>query len=223
MAHYVVIHARYNDAQWGLFRDEKLVDHACDESKKISKNFIPLLDELLNKHKLSLSDLSFIGAHQGPAPFTTLRVCLTSVNGFAYATGIPLVGINGLDALLDDYKKTDMPTIVLLHAFNKEVYYGIHDPKTETTEFGCEAAESFILKIAHDFQTPLTFLGNGATMYQEIIKRECAERAMFLEHELVSLDSIARSAFAAWKKQETHHELTPLYLKNYSAVMAPRL
>ncbi len=51
--------------------------------------------------RLRFLDLAFIAAHQGPAPFTTLRVCLTTVNGFAFATGMPLIGINGLQELVE--------------------------------------------------------------------------------------------------------------------------
>ena len=79
MAVFLTIHARYNDVQMGIFRDGNLIELASDESKKVSKNFIVLLDHLLKNNKLSLSDLSFIAAHQGPAPFTTLRVTLASV------------------------------------------------------------------------------------------------------------------------------------------------
>ncbi len=221
MALFLVIHARYNDAQWGIFRDESSIEIVHDESKKISKNFLPLLTTLLERHTLSLSDLSFIAAHQGPAPFTTLRVCLSSINGFAFATGIPLIGVNGLETFLNDYKQTSQPTIVLLNAFSKEVFYGLHDPLTETTEYGCAEAQSFITKIAREYQTPLTFLGNGAELYREIIMMECQERATILGQDLVSIESIAQQALAQWKRHETDHQLMPLYLKSAAPAMTP--
>ena len=57
---------------------------------------------MLKQHALTFSGLAFIAAHQGPAPFTTLRVCLTTVNGFAFATQVPLIGVNGLKELVDE-------------------------------------------------------------------------------------------------------------------------
>lgn len=216
MTLFLVVHARYTDAQWGIFRDETLLEAVGDDSKKISKNFLCLLDTMLKNQKLSLSDLSFIGAHQGPAPFTTLRVCLASLNGFSYATGVPLIGVNGLEALLDDYKHPSQPTIVLLNAFSKELYYALHDPVSETTKYGCENAEMFIANIAREYQSPLTFLGNGTDMYREIIIRECGQRAEILNHDIVSFESIARRALAQWKRNDTHQQLMPLYLKNFA-------
>ena len=158
MALFVVIHARFQDAQWGIFRDGILIAESGDSSKKISKNALPLLEDLLNTHKISLSDLSFIAAHQGPAPFTTLRVCLSLINGIAFARGIPLVGVNGLEALLDDFKQPDHPTILLLNAFSKEVYYGFHDPKTETSSYGCADAASYMALLPANIDHNLPFL-----------------------------------------------------------------
>jgi tRNA threonylcarbamoyladenosine biosynthesis protein TsaB len=220
MAVYVVIHARFHDAQWGIFRDGNLIALVGDSSKKISENALPLLEDLLNTHKISLSDLSFIAAHQGPAPFTTLRVCLSLINGIAFAIGIPLIGVNGLEALLEDYKQPDHPTIVLLNAFSKEVYYAFHDPKTGTTAFGCAEAASYIEMITREYTSPLTFLGNGAEMYRELIEKVCGNRATILPHDLVSLESIAQRALARWQHKETEHHLLPLYLKSSSAAMS---
>lgn len=223
MALYLVIHARFNDAQWGIFRDGNLIAQTGDSSKKFSKNALPLLEDLLNRHKTSLPDLSFIAAHQGPAPFTTLRVCLSLINGIAFSTNIPLIGVNGLETFLEDYKQPDHPTIVLLNAFSKEVYYAFHDPITGTTEYGCAESASYIEMIARDYSSPLTFLGNGAEMYRELIEKNCCDRSTILPHDLVSLESIAHKAYAQWKKQETEHQLLPLYLKSSSAKMAPNL
>lgn len=216
MALFLAVHARYKDAQLGLFKGENLIELAADESKKISRNFIVLVDEMLKKNGLAFSDLTFIAAHQGPAPFTTLRVCITTVNGFAFATGIPLIGINGLQELVESNKQKDGITVALLNAFGQEIYYGIDDPFNKSTTFGYAPAEIFIKELAQRYQTPLTFVGNGLELYGDAIKLSLGNRAHFLSTDIVSLETIARSALGKWQRDETHQQLMPIYLKDYS-------
>lgn len=216
MAVFLTIHARYKDVQWGIFRGTELVEAGADDSKKVSKNFLHLLDRLLKKNKLAFSELSFIAAHQGPAPFTTLRVCLATVNGFSFATGIPLIGINGLEALIDDYKSSQHTTLVLLNAFCQEVYYALHDPATDSISYGYAPAESYIRNIADTCSGQITFLGNGSQLYAELIRDLFGERAKFSSHDLVSLESIAQRALTRWNSHETSEQLMPVYLKGYS-------
>ncbi len=214
MAVFLTVHARYKDVQLGLFRGENLIDEASDESKKISKNFILLLDHLLSKNKLSFPDLSFIAAHQGPAPFTTLRVTIASVNGFAFATGVPLIGINGLEALIEERKDTETVTVVLLNAFCQELYYAIAEPSVPI-QYGYENADKLIHELAHRF-TKVRFLGNGSEMYRHEIETLYGDRATILPIDLVSLQTVAKNAMKSWLEKKTHTQLMPVYLKGYS-------
>jgi len=216
MALFLAVHARYKDVQLGLFKEGILLELASDESKKISRNFISLLDEMLKKHKLVFSDLAFIAAHQGPAPFTTVRVCLTTVNGFAFATGMPLIGVNGLQELLENYRQDSRVTVALLNAFSQEVYYGIDDPFDKTTTYGYAQAETFITELSQKYSTPLAFVGNGIELYEGIIKNSLNGRADLLSADIVTLETIAKKALEKWYNNEIENQLMPLYLKDYS-------
>ncbi len=221
MAVFLTVHARYKDVQWGIFRDADLIQAGTDDSKKVSKNFLPMLDSLLKKNKLAFSELSFIVAHQGPAPFTTLRVCLATVNGFNFATGIPLVGINGLETLIDQYKQQQTITVVLLNAFSHEVYYALHDPASDTIQYGCAQAESYITQLAQTSTGTVTFLGNGVTLYAQTIKTAFGERAHYEPRELISLERVAEQGLTKWGKRQISTQLLPVYLKGYSTPPAP--
>lgn len=217
MAVFLTVHARYKDVQWGIFRDSELVASGADESKKVSKHFIDMLDSLLKNSKLTFSELSFIAAHQGPAPFTTLRVCLATVNGFAFATGIPLVGVNGLEALIEEYKQQNNVTVVLLNAFSGDVYYALYDPVLNTVSYGYADAEKYVMELARTHEGQITFLGNGITLVEPTIKELFAHRAHVLSQDLISLESIAQRALISWNQQEISNQLMPVYLKSYAA------
>ena len=217
MALYLTVHARYKDVQWGLFDEDRLLISTSDDSKKMNKQFIERLDKTLNKCKSSLRDLSFIAVHQGPAPFTTLRVCLSTVNGIGFATGLPLVGINGLEALLKEHANNKGITVALLNAFGHDVYYGIHDPSTGIYSLGYAPAEKFLQELRDQFNTrEVTFLGNACPLYQDSIHRLFGQHAQTETIEMVSLERIASQALLKWKNKEFEKQVMPVYLKDHS-------
>lgn len=216
MALFLAVHARYKDVQLGLFKNGNLIESASDESKKISKNFLILLEGMLKNSRHTFEDLAFVAAHQGPAPFTTLRVCLTTVNGLAFATGVPLIGVNGLQELVVQHKRADSVTVALLNAFSQEVYYGIDDPFKQSTSFGYAPAEPFLKELSERFTDNIAFVGNGLDLYDQVIKQSFGDRARLVSSDIVSLEAVAGKALELWKTKETVHQLMPIYLKEYA-------
>ncbi len=225
MALFLTVHARYHDVQWGLFNGSQRIVSTANESKKISKHFIETLDRMLKKSNLSLSDLSFIAVHQGPAPFTTLRVCLSTVNGISYASGLPLVGVNGLEALLDEQivPGDQRITVALLNAFSQDVYYALYDPKSCIRSLGYAHAEKFLMLLKEQYQEPLTFLGNACPLYEKSIESLFGPQAILKSVDMVSLEQIAQSALAKWENQEISNQIMPIYLKDYSPPLHPQI
>jgi tRNA threonylcarbamoyladenosine biosynthesis protein TsaB len=225
MALFLTVHARYQDVQWGLFDGNKRIVSTADESKKISKHFIEKLDKMLTKHNFSLADLSFIAVHQGPAPFTTLRVCLSTVNGIGFASGLPLVGINGLEALLDEHVRAQdqQVTVVLLNAFSHDVYYAVYDPKTTVRSLGYAPGEKFLTLLKEQYQEPIAFLGNACPLYEKSITHLFGTSAHVEAVDMVSLEQIAQKALVKWVDKDITHQIMPIYLKEYSTPIHPQI
>ena len=224
MALFLTVHARYHDVQWGLFQDGRLLISEAVESKKMSKQFIILLDSMLRQRNLSLKDLSFIAVHQGPAPFTTLRVCLSTVNGIGFATGLPLIGVNGLDALLDEHTHAhdgSQATVVLLNAFANDIYYGLYDHTSNKRSLGYAPGKEFLTTLKQNYSGPITFLGNAYDMYKEQIEQLFSSNAHKLPIDMVSLEQIAQTAFTKWNNKETEQQIMPVYLKEHSTPTKP--
>lgn len=55
---------------------------------------LPIIEELLKKHRLKLQDLDEIEVNHGPGSFTGVRVGVSVANALSYALGIPVNGIN---------------------------------------------------------------------------------------------------------------------------------
>ena len=219
MINFLAVQHTYQSIEIGLFADKHLRAKVTEDKIHASKNFIPLLNNFLKDHQLALHDLSFIAANQGPGPFTTLRVVISSVNGLGFASGIPLVGVDGLAAFLDEQGNKNTPTTVaLLNAFAQDVYFGIQQGSSRRT--GCAQGDALLAEIA-DISSSILFVGNAVEMYRSKIEKIFGDRAIIPQPlaEHPTLQQIGINALTQWNNQESTKQLLPLYLKQYSAVM----
>lgn len=221
MAIFLVVHTRYADVQFSIVKQHQFLQYSVisttvESNKLISKNFIKIIENLLKTSSLSFKDLDFIASHTGPAPFTTLRACLASINGLAFATQKPLIGINGLEALINQYSKnTDV--VALLNAFANDVYYGIKKDSSKTIEIGHDNITQFLERGAATCNSKTLFIGNGAIIYKKLIEEKVNN--LRLEEnipEIADINSIIELALINWNaKENIEKQLMPVYIKPY--------
>ncbi len=232
---FLAVQNTYKEFELALFQGYECIATLHEDNKLASKKLIPLLKELLSKNQKTLNDLSFIAVNQGPGPFTTLRTIIASVNGLSFATHIPLIGIDGLLALLEEYQNPEYPdTIALLNAFNKDVYFAIEKPGKKI-ETGYKNIYDFLTDISgtppavQNFKTnvqevtvqeTIRFIGNGTDMYKDVIQEALQDNAYIPETipQTCSINQIAKIGLAFWnKQQDLTDQLLPLYLKKHPA------
>jgi tRNA threonylcarbamoyladenosine biosynthesis protein TsaB len=218
---FLTVHTTYTHIQIGIFKNTVLVDYAQEDNKRSSQNFIPLLHDLLTRNNKTLADLAFIAAYQGPGPFTTLRVSIASVNGLGFATQLPLVGVDGLDAFLEEQKDLGYAyTIALLNAFSNDVYVGIYDRLKNTITYKGYRNIAFLLEQLAQQKETIKFVGNGTDLYSQIIQATLGDYAYIpeLNPAVCSLESVAKAGLSSFQIQENcKQQLLPLYLKNHPA------
>ena len=217
MIHFISIQNTYNTLEIGFFKGDQLVDWLTEDKISASKNCVPLMQDLLVKNGASLSSLAFIAVNQGPGPFTTLRVVISTVNGLSFANNIPLIGVDALDALLTEYQQADYPlTIALLNAFNNDVYFGIQNGEAEF-EKGYKNIDKFLEEISHKFPNEtVRFIGNGAALFVSQITHKLGSRAHIPDSlpNTATIQQIGLLGLELWKANETgSKQLQPLYLK----------
>jgi tRNA threonylcarbamoyladenosine biosynthesis protein TsaB len=201
-----------------LFQDSQLINWVAEDKIRASKNFVLLIDGLLKEHHIKFSDLSFLAVNQGPGPFTTLRVVIASVNGLSYATKIPLVGIDALDALLAEHESVLYPsTIALLNAFNQDVYFGVSRTGQADVPKGYKNITVFLQELQSSMPNQtVRFVGNGAELYHREITAAFGAHAYIPTPmpQTASVNQIGIMGLNQWEKQENvTNELYPLYLK----------
>ena len=216
MIPFLAIQNTYSHLQIALFYNEQCIDLIQIDKFEASKKCIITLDHLLQKHSLALNDLAFIAANQGPGPFTTLRVAISTINGLSFARKIPLIGIDAIQAFIHEYEKEPYGNkVVLLNAFGKDLYYGIQ--ASSNNYFGCASIPAVLQEISQKTSADsILFLGNGIDFCKQEIESRFSNRVYFLNPnpETVSINQIGLSALAHWKAQKNiSYQLQPLYYK----------
>lgn len=220
MHSYIAIQNTYDIFEIALFNDNNLIDHLHEDKRYTSKMFIPLLDQLCVRNNIQFSHLSFCAVNCGPGPFSTLRSIIASVNGLHLATNVPLIGIDGLDAtFLEFYDKTYQNTVVLLNAFNNEMYYLIAQ-QDQVINKGYKKIDVFLNEIAQQYHNqPIHFIGNGVTLYFNLIKQIYGDNAITktIIPDMCSLKTIGALGLQAFlNNQYTSGYLMPLHLKKHA-------
>jgi len=90
-----------------------------------SKHLMKMIDTALNLSGLTVSELDGFAVTRGPGSFTGLRIGISSIKGFAMASGKPVVGVSSLDSLAMQCCFSPYLVSPLLDARKGEVYYAL--------------------------------------------------------------------------------------------------
>jgi tRNA threonylcarbamoyladenosine biosynthesis protein TsaB len=91
-------------------------EYAWRSGQRHTVELAPAIFELLTRCGLTMDDIRALGVALGPGSFTSLRVGLSLVKGFALARGLPLIGIPTLDVLAIAQPLSKLPLLVAIQA-----------------------------------------------------------------------------------------------------------
>ncbi len=95
---------------------------------------IPLIARVLDRAKLTFSEIDRIAVTTGPGSFTGLRVGISAARGIALATGKPAVGLSTLAAFAAPFIAADdtLPVVAVIDARHDHVYLQVFGPGGRT-------------------------------------------------------------------------------------------
>lgn len=218
---YLVLHSTYTSVEVALCSGGSLIDVTCIDKYEASGQLIVALAALCIRQNITSHQIEFIVAQAGPGPFSTLRAVLATANGLATALGIKLVSVDGLRALLDEYRDDAYPvTMALLNAYSNDLYYALdnHGQITTGIIYGVDSLKQTLQQL--DAHTTIRFIGNGVPLHEQLIRQICGARAYIPtpNPETCSATIVASIGYQKWVDQEDiTDQVTPLYLKNYTS------
>lgn len=179
---------------------------------------LPEIDKALNMLKLSLDDFDFFVGTTGPGSFTGLRIGLSTLKGFALSRNKPLVGVSTLEALAHNVCTDNRLICPILNGPMDEIYtalYRYHPHEGYELVLKDQITNiSYLLKYISD---PVIFVGDGAVRWQESLREQLHETAVFAPQYLNVCRPSVIAGIGAKRYQENLTEdmisLIPSYLR----------
>lgn len=144
-----------------------------------SEKLLPMVDWLLREVGMKRNHIEGIAVSSGPGSFTSLRVGMSTARGMAFSLGIPIVGVSSLEVLSRNLLYTPYAVCTMTDARRKQVYAAF---------FRCTGDEPIRLKddclidpvkLMEMISEATLFVGNGAVLYRDLIKKSVGDLAMF--------------------------------------------
>ncbi|TET32274.1 MAG: tRNA (adenosine(37)-N6)-threonylcarbamoyltransferase complex dimerization subunit type 1 TsaB [Planctomycetota bacterium] len=182
-------------------------DHAAD----LSENIRTVLKEAGKKP----ADVDLVAVTKGPGSFTGLRVGVSAAKTFAFALGIPAVGINTLDAIAQNTPAEHEKAFLVYDARRDYVYTGLYRRRDGKM---CLEDDYSFLPVAEAvalIPDDAAVFGPGCFAYPDDFPTALTDPLL----SRVRIESVVDLAFEAYRAGNIGdvHDLNPLYLRPSAA------
>lgn len=166
-----------------LLRDGDLVGEFDVESPSThSSRLLRSVDLLLRANNLDIQAIDAYAVAAGPGSFTGIRIGLSAVKSFAFASGKMVAAVSTLEALAS---KIAAPPVRLacpvLDAKKGEIYAGLFEVRSarliEVIPQGTYDPDAFFARLPTHRVT--SFIGNGLNLYREKLLTYVRDKARF--------------------------------------------
>ena len=131
-----------------LKKDDKIISEAKENEITHSEKLLPLIDDILKKENLDITDISMYMVLNGPGSFTGVRIGLATIKAFAFVTNTKIFSISSLKAMAivsylknmnDKNNETKTKYILsLIDARNDRAYYSLNKVYIKDDKIICE-------------------------------------------------------------------------------------
>lgn len=155
--------------------DNLLAEYTVNYKKTHSQTLLPMLDEIAKMIELDLETIDAIAVSAGPGSFTGLRIGSATAKGLGLALKKPLIAVPTVDALACNLYDTNGIICPMMDARRKQVYTGLYHFKNHQLETISEQKAISVEELIEELNAQkeqVTFLGDGVSVYQEILKEK---------------------------------------------------
>ena len=200
-----------------LTEDTQLVaDFRINKKNVHNERLVSTIQQLLGEVSWQLSDLEGIIFSKGPGSFTGLRIGISVSKGLSFSLGIPIVGVNTLDALAFGAPAWANEICAVIKAREKEVYFSLYEKSLTSFEI-CSGYEMIHLeKLPEKLNSKTLVVSNPADLISSAMKKETVIAPP--EYSLLKPLTIAELGFKKFEVNEVENPETvePFYLKDFT-------
>ncbi len=186
-----------------------------------SERLMTEVDHVLKQAGISMLGIDVFGVAIGPGSFTGLRIGLSTVKGFSYATGKPIVSVPSLEALAWNFPYSALPVCTMFDARKKEVYAAVFRWKDSGFEKVMVETSLNPYDLLKSIEGPTLFAGEGADLYRGVITEVAGDNAIFPPQQLMVPSPTNVACLGLKKAREGDFSepigLVPLYIRKSEA------
>ncbi|NMA82998.1 MAG: tRNA (adenosine(37)-N6)-threonylcarbamoyltransferase complex dimerization subunit type 1 TsaB [Epulopiscium sp.] len=154
--------------------NELLCEFTINYKKTHSQTLMPMLDVMCEATNIDLKEIDVIAVASGPGSFTGLRIGAATAKGLAQGLNKPMVGVPTLDGLAYNVcHAVDQLICPIMDARRNQVYTASYQTMNHQLQRLTEYRAIPIGELLQELQqqnAPILFLGDGVTVYQDIIE-----------------------------------------------------
>lgn len=199
-------------ASAALLEDCKVISEVVLNTKLVhSVMLIDLIDQVLKNASVNIAEIDLFAVSIGPGSFTGLRIGVSTIKGFCYATSKPCVGVDTLKALCYNFWACSDFLMPILDAKSQKVFTGIfrfEDGKLKTYHPTSIVDIEEAKELAKKYNPVL--LGEGLDVY-DFSQFKLSPK--FLQYQKASNVGLLAYELAQEGEVISHFDLVPVYLK----------
>lgn len=205
-------------ASVALTRDGVLLaESTVNRGNTHSETLLPMVEAIMNRLDLNISDVDVFAVSAGPGSFTGVRIGVATVKGLAFGSGKPCVGVSSLESLAENLAVIPNALICpVMNARRNQVYTALfRNEKAGLTRLLPDTAISVeeLETVLAAYEEPVYFVGDGYDLVVGQIRH--AFRPVPERLRLQSAASVANVAERAYQRGifTTDAVLAPVYLR----------
>ncbi|HOE57843.1 MAG TPA: tRNA (adenosine(37)-N6)-threonylcarbamoyltransferase complex dimerization subunit type 1 TsaB [Bacillota bacterium] len=203
--------------------DRLISEYILNIKKAHSEKIMGIIDDLFGKSGVEPSEIDLYACSAGPGSFTGLRIGASIIKGMAQTFGKPVAGVPTLDALAYNLYNCTGLICPMLDAQRGAVYSSLYSWEKGSLikqENLSVILINDLIKIIKDKDMPTTFLGDGALLFGDDLKKGLREYYVAPADSLLPrASSCARIAMKMYEKGslDTYNSFRLTYIRKSQA------
>jgi tRNA threonylcarbamoyladenosine biosynthesis protein TsaB len=220
-------------ASCAVARDGVVINQEpIDTSHQLALQLPGALRDILDLSAIALEEIDAFAVATGPGSFTGLRIGIATMQGLAFGQGKPLIGISGLTALRAVASPAFLGSRIAtwVDAWRGDVYAALFEDGRQVGEPVVakpadllDALEAQSERTSTGFDNDITFIGDGAETYGNLIMSRLGHRARIADPVAPPLAGVI-AVLATIEYRKGHrlppHAIRPLYVRRPDAELA---
>ena len=205
------------NAAVAVMNDKKLIgEFVISNDRTHSQVIMPLVDDMLKKCGLDISDIDVFAVSVGPGSFTGLRIGMATVKTLAQFCKKPIIGVSSLDSLYENCALFDGIVCPIIDARHGEVYNALYKDGKRITDYRVVSVDWLIEQLNGQ---KVCFCGDGVLTYGDKLA-QCTDFTVATQN--ISMQKASSLCIAAYKRAINNdfddvYSLLPVYLRKSQA------